>query len=698
MKNFKDKKIKLLKSEIFQILTDSKVPLNYKQIRKNLKFNFSENIDLVEILNKLCEKKKIIKTENFKFFCKEKQKENFITGIMTYGGRKEFYCKCDLTNKLISTPKKFLNSALINDKVTIKLYKTKKGKIIGKVCEILNRSKDFFVGTLYKKNNTSFVVPIEKYLKTDFYIPKGKCLKASHNDRVIVKFLDWPEEAKSPFGEVTKILGISGDLNSEMKSIIIRHNINEEFSAETIKNADKLSRNIKTDELKWRKDFRNHICFTIDPVDAKDFDDALSVKKIKENIFEIGVHIADVSHYVKPNTTMDKEASERGCSVYLANKVIPMLPEKIANELCSLRPKEDKLCFSIVFNIDLNGNVLSNWIGKTVINSKKRFTYEEAQETINKKRGDFYTELFTLNCISEKLRAERIKNGSVIIEKKEIRIAFEQDKPIRPYYKDSLNTNKLVEEFMLLANKYVCEYYSKKFKGIYRIHDFPDLEKLDYVKKFLTTKEISFDYNNKNLATKINGLLKKVKSENCKYLINQLVLNSMSKAEYSTKNIGHFGLGFEKYSHFTSPIRRYPDILAHRQLDCIIKKEKATTNNLEDLCKISSKKERNAIKAERDYMKFLLLWLIKDKKNITTYATITSIKEWGVYAELNEYLCEGLIQISSLKKSGNYYYNKNKNEIIDKKTGESLFLGKNISVTIEKIDLMKYELDLSLLT
>jgi len=423
----------------------------------------------------------------------------------------------------------------------------------------------------------------------------------------------------------------------------------------------------------------------------------LSVKKIKENIFEVGVHIADVSHYIQPNTTIDKEAGERGCSVYLANKVIPMLPEKIANEICSLRPKEDKLCFSIVFNIDLNGKVLSNWIGKTIINSKKRFTYKEAQETLNTKEGGFYNELFTLNCISEKLRVERINNGSVIIEKKEIRISFENEKPTQPFYKETLSTNKLVEEFMLLANKHVCEYYNKKLKGIYRIHDYPDLEKLEYVKKFLSTMEISFNYNNKNLAKKINGLLKKVKTENCKYLINQLVLNSMSKAEYSTNNIGHFGLGFEKYSHFTSPIRRYPDLLAHRQLNGIIKKEKAVTTNLEDLCKISSKKERNAIKAERDYMKFLLLWLIKDKKDTETQATITSVKEWGVYAELNEYFCEGLIPLSSLRKTGNYYYNNTKNEIIDKKNGESLFLGKNISVVIENIDLMKYELDLTLL-
>ena len=697
MKNFKDKKIKLLKSEIFQILSDSKTPLNYKQIRKKLNFNFDENINLIEILNNLCDKKKIIKTENFKFFYKEKEKENLVTGILTHGSRKEFFCKCDLTNKAIPVPKKFLKGALINDKVVIKPYKIKKS-IIGKVVEIVNRSKEFFVGTLYKKNNTSFVVPIEKYLKTDFYIPKGKCLRANHNDRVIVKLLDWPEAAKSPFGEITKILGISGDLDSEMRSITIRHNIKKNFSTETIKYVNKLKQSIKTDDIKGRKDFRDHICFTIDPVDAKDFDDALSVKKIKENIFEVGVHIADVSHYIQPNTTIDKEASERGCSVYLANKVIPMLPEKIANEICSLRPEEDKLCFSIVFNIDLNGNVLSNWIGKTVINSKKRFTYGDAQETLNIKGGDFYNELFTLNCISKKLRAERIKNGSVIIEKKEIRIAFENDKPIKPYYKEPLSTNKLVEEFMLLANKYVCEYYNKKFKGIYRIHDYPDVEKLEYVKKFLTTMEITFNYNNKNLASKINSLLKKIKSENCKYIINQLVLNSMSKAEYSTKNIGHFGLGFEKYSHFTSPIRRYPDLLAHRQLNYIIKKEKAITTNLENLCKISSKKERNAIKAERDYMKFLLLWLIKDKKDTETQATITSIKEWGVYAELNEYLCEGLIPISSLKKSGNYYYNNTKNEIINKKNGERLFLGKNISVAIENIDLMKYELDLALLT
>ena len=697
MKNFKDKKIKLLKSEIFRILSDSKTPLNYKQIRKKLNFNFDENINLIEILNNLCDKKKIIKTENFKFFYKEKEKENLVTGILTHGGRKEFFCKCDLTNKTIAVPKKFLKGALINDKVVIKLYKIKKS-IIGKVVEIVNRSKEFFVGTLYKKNNTSFVVPIEKYLKTDFYIPRGKCLKANHNDRVIVKLLDWPEAAKSPFGEITKILGISGDLNSELKSITIRHNIKENFSAETIKYVNKLKQSIKTNDIKRRKDFRDHICFTIDPVDAKDFDDALSVKKIKENIFEVGVHIADVSHYIQPNTTIDKEASERGCSVYLANKVIPMLPEKIANEICSLRPKEDKLCFSIVFNIDINGNVLSNWIGKTVINSKKRFTYGDAQETLNIKEGEFYNELFTLDCISKKLRAERIKNGSVIIEKKEIRIAFENDKPIKPYYKEPLSTNKLVEEFMLLANKYVCEYYNKKFIGIYRIHDYPDMEKLEYVKKFLTTMEITFNYNNKNLASKINTLLTKVKSENCKYIINQLVLNSMSKAEYSTKNIGHFGLGFEKYSHFTSPIRRYPDLLAHRQLNYIIEKENAITTNLEDLCKISSKKERNAIKAERDYMKFLLLWLIKDKKGAETQATITAIKEWGVYAELNEYLCEGLIPLSSLKKSGNYYYNNTKNEIINKKNGESLFLGKNISVAIENIDLMKYELDLAILT
>ena len=697
MKNFKDKKIKLLKSEIFRILSDSKTPLNYKQIRKKLNFNFDENINLIEILNNLCDKKKIIKTENFKFFYKEKEKENLVTGILTHGGRKEFFCKCDLTNKTIAVPKKFLKGALINDKVVIKLYKIKKS-IIGKVVEIVNRSKEFFVGTLYKKNNTSFVVPIEKYLKTDFYIPRGKCLKANHNDRVIVKLLDWPEAAKSPFGEITKILGISGDLNSELKSITIRHNIKENFSAETIKYVNKLKQSIKTNDIKRRKDFRDHICFTIDPVDAKDFDDALSVKKIKENIFEVGVHIADVSHYIQPKTTIDKEASERGCSVYLANKVIPMLPEKIANEICSLRPKEDKLCFSIVFNIDINGNVLSSWIGKTVINSKKRFTYGDAQETLNIKEGEFYNELFTLDCISKKLRAERIKNGSVIIEKKEIRIAFENDKPIKPYYKEPLSTNKLVEEFMLLANKYVCEYYNKKFIGIYRIHDYPDMEKLEYVKKFLTTMEITFNYNNKNLASKINTLLTKVKSENCKYIINQLVLNSMSKAEYSTKNIGHFGLGFEKYSHFTSPIRRYPDLLAHRQLNYIIEKENAITTNLEDLCKISSKKERNAIKAERDYMKFLLLWLIKDKKGTETQATITAIKEWGVYAELNEYLCEGLIPLSSLKKSGNYYYNNTKNEIINKKNGESLFLGKNISVAIENIDLMKYELDLAILT
>ena len=697
MKKYKDKKIKKLKAEIFYVLMESEKPLNHKQIRKKLTIKEDRKNEIMDLLHDLVKVGKIFVNENFKFYCKTSNSQKTIKGTIEFGKKKEFFCRCEISNDLIHVPKKNLNGALINDYVLIKISRSKNRKDTGRVDIIIKRFKEFFVGTFSKKNNTSFVLPLDKNLKTDFYIPLGKSLNANNNDRVVVKLLEWPKGAKSPFGEITEILGVSGDFSSEIKSIIRKHNIPERFSKESLSFVESLEAKIKNDDIKNRKDFREHACFTIDPEDAKDFDDALSVKDLKNNIYEIGVHIADVSHYVKADTNIDKEAIERGCSVYLADKVIPMLPEKLANKLCSLRPMEEKLCFSIIFNINSEGQILSNWIGKTIIKSKKRFTYEQAQKILDTKTGNFYDELSILDSIAKKLRAIRIKNGSVIIEKKEIRIKFEDGKPVRPYFKDSGETNKLIEEFMLLANQFVCEYFNKQSGGIYRVHDSPDIEKLKTVTNFLETIDIKFNMNEKKLAQSINDLLSFVKNDHFKYLINQLILHSMAKAEYTTKNIGHFGLGFENYSHFTSPIRRYPDILVHRILNGILSKKRQKTSNLETLCRQSSKKERFAIKAEREYMKFLLLWLVKDEVGKETTATITSIKEWGIYAELDEYLCEGMISTASLRSIGNFYHNNTKNEMINKINGESLSLGKKVSVKIDNINIQRGELDLIIL-
>ena len=659
MKKYSEKKIKRLKNQIISILTDLETPLNYKQITAKLFNKKNKGFDTLSLLNKMVLEKKLLINDDFKFYVFKKN-INTTRGFLEYGDKKEIYCKCEKTNNLIHIPKQSINGGLINDYVLIKIFKNKRRINEGVIEKIIKRDKEFFVGTFSQKNNTSFVIPFDKKIKTDFYIPSGNCLNANNNDRVLVKILEWPEKAKCPFGKVTKIIGESGDFSTEILSIIKKHEIETEFSEGSLNYVKSLNDKIIKKELRSRRDFREETCFTIDPDDAKDFDDAISLKKINMNTFEIGVHIADVSHYVRPNTDLDKDAIKRGCSVYLTDKVIPMLPEKLANKLCSLRPNEEKLCFSMVFIMNARGEIISDWLGKTIIKSKKRFTYNEAQNVLNDKQGKFFEELSTLNNLAEKLRTKRIKEGSVVLEKKEIYVEFENGRPVKPYFKKIISTNKLIEEFMLLSNKIVCKYFNKN-EGVYRVHDKPDLEKLKSLKIFLKNINIDFSINENKLYKSINELLKITNTNENKYLINQLILQSMSKAEYSDKNIGHFGLGFNVYTHFTSPIRRYPDILVHRILKDKLQKKKIKIDNLTGICANSSKRERLAIKAEREYLKFILLWLVKDKVGETTSATIISIKDWGVYAELDEYLCEGMISLKKLKKEGNFYYcNKKK--------------------------------------
>ena len=432
MKKYSEKKIKRLKNLIISILTDSKTPLNYKQITAKLFNKKNKGFDILSLLNKMVVEKKLLINDKFKFYVLKKNIYK-TTGFLEYGEKKEIYCRCEKTNCLIHVPKKNIKGGLIHDYVLIKILKNKRRVNEGIVEKIIKRDKEFFVGTFSKKNNTSFVIPLDKNIKTDFYIPKGDCLSAKNNDRVLVKILEWPEKAKCPFGKITEIIGESGDFSTEILSIIKKHGIETEFSKESLKYVKVLNEKIIKRDIENRRDFRDEACFTIDPDDAKDFDDAISVKKINTNTFEVGVHIADVSHYVKPNTALDNDAIKRGCSVYLADRVIPMLPEKLANKLCSLRPNEEKLCFSMVFIMNTSGEIISDWLGKTIIKSKKRFTYNEAQNVLNSKQGEFFKELSTLNNLAEKLRAKRIQEGSVILEKKEIYVEFVNEKPVKPY-------------------------------------------------------------------------------------------------------------------------------------------------------------------------------------------------------------------------------------------------------------------------
>ena len=597
-----------------------------------------------------------------------------------------------------------LKNALDGDKVRIMVFpaRGKSERREGRVEELLERERDEFVGRVEISPRFAFVVPDFKKIHHDIFIKKGDLMDAQHNQKVVVKITEWREEDKNPTGKIIRILGKAGEHEVEIHSIMAEFGLPFEYPEAVVEEANAISDRIDAKEIKDRKDFRNVPTLTIDPADAKDFDDAISYQKLPNGNHEIGIHIADVTHYVKLQTLMEKEAYERATSVYLVDRTIPMLPERLSNVLCSLRPNEDKLTFSCVFEMDDNGDVLKHWIGRTLIHSDRRFAYEEAQENIDKQEGDFYKELTLLNGLAKKLRTRRFQRGAINFETTEVRFKLAEDgTPLGLIVKERKDVHKLIEEFMLLANRTVAEFVFNQNKGkdtfVYRIHDHPDLDKLSvfagFAKKFGHNIHIDEETN---LSFALNSLMDEIQGKPEQNVLEQLAIRSMAKAKYTTETKGHFGLAFKHYTHFTSPIRRYPDMMVHRLLQHYLKGSKSPDNEAyEEKCVHSSEREKRASDAERASIKYkqveyMLLAEDKDYEGI-----VTGVTEWGVYVEIIETKCEGMVRLHDIKDD--YYEFDEKNmRLIGTKNKRMITLGGKVAVRVLNADIDRRNIDLEL--
>ena len=596
--------------------------------------------------------------------------------------------------------------AMNNDKVRIAFYAKRRGcEAEGEVIEILQRANDTFVGTLEVEKSYAFLVTENRTLANDIFIPKDKLKGGKTGDKAVVKVTEWPDKAKNPIGQVLDILGKAGDNTSEMHAILAEFGLPYVYPQSVEKAADKIPAEISAEEIARREDFRKVTTFTIDPKDAKDFDDALSIRPLKDGLWEVGVHIADVTHYVKEGSIIDKEAEKRATSVYLVDRTIPMLPERLCNFICSLRPNEEKLAFSAIFDITEKGEVRDSRIVHTVIESDRRFTYEEAQQIIETKEGDFKDEILMLDTIAKALREKRFTAGAINFDRYEVKFEIdEKGKPISVYFKESKDANKLVEEFMLLANRTVAEKIGKAPKGKkpkvlpYRIHDLPDPEKLDNLAQFIAR----FGYRLRTSGTKtdvsksINHLLDDIQGKKEENLIETVSIRAMQKARYSTHNIGHYGLAFDYYTHFTSPIRRFPDMMVHRLVTRYMDGGRSVSETkYEDLCDHSSNMEQIAANAERASIKYKQVEFMSERLGQTYDGVISGVTEWGLYVELNENKCEGMIPIRDL--DDDYYEFDEKNYCLRGRRKNRIYsLGDAITVKVARANLEKKQLDFAL--
>ena len=643
---------------------------------------------------------------------KENKKNRFL-GVLDVSVRGVAAVVCEGLGEKIHLEN--IGQYLHNDIVEVYVFsRRKKNKYYGEITRLVKRDKNEYVGKIEISEKFSFVIIDNKRIHVDIFVPISFINNAKNNDKVLVEITEWRKNSQSPNGIIKKVLGIEGEHNTEIHSILAEYGLPYDFEKEIKDYANNIDTTINFKEVSKRRDFRKELTFTIDPVDAKDFDDAISFKKLSKNSYEIGVHIADVSHYLQPNTILDNEAFNRATSVYLVDRVVPMLPEILSNKACSLRPNEEKYTFSAVFIIEKN-KVINEWFGKTIINSNYRFSYEEAQEIIETKNNIIRKEVslnnkeysvsnnvkeavLKLNEIASYMRKERMNSGAISFDKKEVRFSINKDKePTGVYVKESKESNKLVEEFMLLANRKVSEYIGKKNKKnifIYRVHDLPDESKIKALKEVAKSLGYNLDISSrKRMSESLNKILKKIKGKKEQSLIESLAIRSMSKAEYTTKNIGHYGLAFDYYSHFTSPIRRYPDVIVHRLLEQYLNKEKPSGHEIyNSACDHCTQREILATKAERDSIKFMQIKYMQDKKNKKFNGVISGITDWGIFVEIVENKCEGMIPVRDLK--GDYYiYNKDEHSLIGKKTKIKYQLGDSIQVQVKHADLIKKQLD-----
>ncbi|MDX1461467.1 MAG: ribonuclease R [Marinirhabdus sp.] len=720
-------KIEGLTNSILAILRkDHSKPFNYKQIAAKLGVDDpSSRNQIIKKLKSLQAKGEIQELERGKYILTPSK--NYHTGTMDINGRGRGFVIVDGLEDDIQVSNKNLNKSLNGDTVEVYVFKRKRGgKMEGEVTKIIERKRTEFVGTIQISDKFAFVECQGYNMYTDIFVPKSKIGKAENGDKVLVKMEGWEAHSESPLGSVIKVLGKPGEHNTEIHSILAQYGLPYEFPHEVEQYAHDLDTRLHADEIKKRRDMRKTLTFTIDPKDAKDFDDALSFEKLENGNYEIGIHIADVSYYVKPGTLLDDEAYERATSVYLVDRVVPMLPEILSNNACSLRPNEEKYTFSAVFEMNKKAEVVKQWFGRTVTYSDARFAYEEAQQIIENNdsaealenrtipanislSGKAYDvekpiaeAILEMDRLAKILRKKRMRAGAISFDKVEVKFILSKDnEPEGVYFKETKDANKLIEEFMLLANRSVAEFIGKqnpKKTFVYRVHDEPDDEKIAALEKIIKQFGYKMDTRDrKSTAASMNKLLSDVQGKKEQNMIDTIAIRTMSKAQYTTHNIGHYGLAFDYYTHFTSPIRRYPDVMVHRLLQRYLdKKDSAKEDVYEDRCGHSTEMEILATNAERDSIKYMQVKYMQDHKDEEFLGVISGVTEWGIYVEIIENKCEGMVRLQDLDDD-HYEYDKENFAVVGQRTNNAYVLGDEVVVKVKNADLVKKHLDFLML-
>lgn len=693
---------------------------NYKQIAAKINITDAQDRNtLIKRLTQLKEKKRIQEVDRGQFKVLENTK-TYYEGTVDLTGKGHAYIVVDGMDDDVFIPSNKLNKAFHKDKVEVFIYPRKKSKKLeGEVVRVLERYKTTFVGIVDMQKTFAFVRPTDFRMYTDIFVSKDKLADAKDGEKVLVEITDWPDDVDSPFGRISQVLGVPGEHDTEIHSILAEYGLPYSFPEDVQKFADGLDTSIKEEEIRKRKDLRNVLTFTIDPKDAKDFDDALSFQKLENGNYEIGIHIADVSHYLQKDTILDDEAYERATSVYLVDRVVPMLPEVLSNNACSLRPNEEKYTFSAIFELDENATIRNQWFGRTVIDSNERFAYEEAQHIIETGSGEIPEEIsiretaykvsdevveatLKMDELAKIMRDKRMDQGALSFDKVEVRFNLdENNEPVGVYFKESKDANKLIEEFMLLANRKVAEFIGKqkpKKTFVYRIHDDPDPDKLMALNGIVSRFGHKLDFKHKKtISSSLNKLLEDVKGKREQNMVDTLTIRSMSKAIYTIDNIGHYGLAFDYYTHFTSPIRRYPDVMVHRLLQHYLDGGKsANAEEFEKKCKHSSDMEYLASSAERDSIKYMQIKFMQDHKDEEFRGVISGVTEWGIYVEIISNKCEGMIRIRDIK--GDYFiFDEREYAIIGERTNKKYTLGDEVTVMVKNTDLIKRHLDFALI-